>query len=148
MADRRDFLKATLAATAAVAVYGVESASACMPCPMGKQGAGMPGILYTKQNPGMWAGKEAGHLPQVTVEGNKVTIETKHGMSEKHYIVRHTLVGDNGEVLGTKTFYPEDEKAVSTFELPEKCSCKMAIATSFCNLHDMWVTPVMLGKQA
>ena len=143
MADRRDFIKASLAAAAAAAVYGADQALACRPGCMMK-GAMPGGIIYTKDNPGRWAKKVGSHLPQVTVDGRKVTIETRHGMSEKHYIVRHTLVTDSGEVIGEKTFYPTDEKAVSTFELPEKCSCKMLFATSFCNLHDLWVAPVEL----
>jgi superoxide reductase len=66
-------------------------------------------------------------------------ISTKHGMSAKHFIVRHTLVGADGLVLGEKTFYPLDEKAVSTFELPAMHTSTL-YATSFCNKHDFWLT--------
>ena len=61
-------------------------------------------------------------------------------MSAEHYIVRHTLVSSDGEVLGTKTFSPSDNEAVSVYELetvPEHI-----YATSFCNLHDFWVTKI------
>ena len=82
--------------------------------------------------------KVGGHAPKVTVEGKNVTITNKHVMSKKHYIVRHTLVSENGNVLGEKTFYPSDEKAVSTFTLPEKHASTF-YATSVCNKHDLWV---------
>ncbi|OAD21094.1 Desulfoferrodoxin, ferrous iron-binding region domain protein, partial [Candidatus Thiomargarita nelsonii] len=96
-------------------------------------------IVYTAENPGQWAKKVGGHLPKVSIEGNKITITTDHGMSEKHYIVRHTLVSEDGKVLGAKTFSPSDEEAVSTFDLPEGPISKL-YATSFCNKHDLWVT--------
>ena len=76
-------------------------------------------------------------LPVVTVDGKKVAIETKHGMSEQHYIVRHTIVSVNGEILGEKTFYPSNEKALSVFDIEGKHS--VLYATSFCNKHDLWV---------
>lgn len=133
MTNRRDFLKASLAATAGVSVanVGIVSAStATLP----------PGLIYTGENPGKWDKKVKSHLPVVKVEGNKVTVETKHGMTEKHYIVRHTLVSKDGEVLAEKTFSPDDEAALSVFELP---SGKTALyATSFCNKHDMWVAEI------
>jgi superoxide reductase len=97
------------------------------------------GIIYTKENPGRWAKKVAIHVPDVNVEGKHVTITTKHPMSEQHYIVRHTLVSADGKVLGDKTFYPSDKVAVSTFELPMNHGSKL-YATSFCNLHDFWLT--------
>ena len=61
-----------------------------------------------------------------------------HPMTEPHFIVRHTLVGDDGEVLGEKTFSPDNEKAVSEFKVPT--GKKVRYATSFCNKHDFWVT--------
>ncbi len=63
-------------------------------------------------------------------------------MSEVHYIVRHTLVAENGDVLGEKTFYPTDEQAVSSFEIPDGYS--KLYATSFCNKHDLWITEFSL----
>lgn len=97
------------------------------------------GIIYTKKNPGKWAKKVATHAPKVNVEEKKITITTKHPMSEKHYIVRHTLVSGDGKVFGEKTFYPSDKVAVSAFHLPMDHGSKL-YATSFCNLHDFWLT--------
>ncbi len=131
MKNRRAFLKGSLLAAAGLAASRVGRAAASV--------AGLPsGIVYTAKDPGKWSAKVGSHAPVVTVDGKKVTIETKHGMSEKHYIVRHTLVSADGRVLGAKTFYPTD-KPVSTFELPADAGKKL-YATSFCNLHDFWLT--------
>ena len=99
-------------------------------------------IIYTEENSGRFAKKVGSHLPVVTVEENKITLKTEHGMSEAHYIVRHTLVAENGEVLGEKTFHHADEEAISVFEITGEHS--KLYATSFCNKHDMWIREVSL----
>ena len=96
------------------------------------------GIFYSTQNQERWEGKAGSHAPIITVNGRHVTIETKHGMSEAHYIVKHALLTTEGEVLGEMVFFPKDKKAISFFELKE--APKALVATSFCNLHDLWVT--------
>jgi superoxide reductase len=126
------FLGGSCAAVSTVAIAGVKAAQASSQ-PLG-------GIIYTKENPGKWKGKAGSHAPQISVEGRKVTITTPHPMSLGHYIVRHTLVLKDGSVAGEQTFFPvKDTKAVSTFELPEGYKSPF-YATSFCNLHDLWLT--------
>lgn len=137
MSNRRAFLKSSLAVAAGMAIGQVSPVSA--------DSVSFPrGIVYTKQNPGKWSKKAGGHLPNVKVEGNKVTVTTTHGMTDEHYIVRHTIVSRNGEVLGEKTFSPSDAVAKSVFELPNVSSkyvwdTATLYATSFCNKHDLWV---------
>jgi superoxide reductase len=131
LGKRREFLKSSVLATVATgsAILSVNSfANSAINLPAG--------IVYTRANPGKWSKKIGGHAPQVTVNGSKIRIETNHGMSKKHYIVRHTIVTPTGEVLAEKTFSPEDEAAISEFEI--KTDQKQLIATSFCNKHDMW----------
>ena len=130
--SRRTFLKTALSATAVTAVAAGTSGAV-----LASGHNSMAGIVYTKENPGKWAKKVGGHLPSIKVKGQEVTIETNHGMSAKHFIVRHTLVAENGEVLGDKTFTPDDE-ALSTYTLPAGYKGKL-YATSFCNKHDMWL---------
>ncbi len=101
-------------------------------------------IIYTQKDPGVWSKKAATHLPQVEVKNGKVIISTLHPMTKEHYIVRHTLVDADGNVIGAKTFANTDEKAVSRFALPAGSKGKKFFATSFCNKHDFWVTPVTL----
>ena len=136
MKDRRAFLKRSIMVAGGLVLYNSGKAFAS-----GTKSAGRfpSGIVYTRENPGKWAAKKGSHAPEVSVKGKKVTITTMHPMLEKHYIVRHTLVSGDGKVLGEKTFYPSDPKAESTYELPEGYT-STHYATSFCNLHDFWMT--------
>jgi len=132
MNDRRSFLKTTLVVASGLAVARTAPAIAGSPT--------LPyGLIYTANNPGMWSKKVGGHAPRVSLEDGQVTIFTKHSMSEKHYIVRHTLVSASGEVLGSKTFYPADDEARSSYSLPAGTKGRL-YATSFCNKHDFWVS--------
>ena len=83
-------------------------------------------------------GDTGGEGSAITVNGGKVTVFTKHGMSEKHFIVRHTLVLADGSVIGAKVFSGTDKEAKSSYELPAGYKGKI-FATSFCNLHDLWL---------
>jgi len=132
MTTRRDFLKGSLLAASSMALGAFTTASAAP--------QSFSGIVYTKTNPGKWREKAGSHVPKISVAGSKVTITTPHPMTQEHYIVRHTLVLEDGSVAGAKTFNPlQDKKAVSTFELPAGYKSKF-YATSFCNLHDFWMT--------
>lgn len=79
--------------------------------------------------------KVGSHLPAITTEGNKITLFTKHAMPPKHYIVRHTLVLEDGTVVGGTAFSGTDAEAKSSYELPAAYKGK-TYSTSFCNLHD------------
>ncbi|WP_320169604.1 desulfoferrodoxin family protein [Maridesulfovibrio sp.] len=135
MTSRRKFISLSVAAAAAALV------------PAGKAEAASPkfpsNVVYTEKDPGVWAKKAATHLPQVERKDNKVVIRTLHPMTKEHYIVRHTLVDDKGNVIGAKTFSNTDKKAVSRFELPEGAKGTY-YATSFCNKHDFWVKKIKL----
>lgn len=130
MANRRDFLKASAIVAAGALAGKVTPASAGDSLPVG--------LIYTAANEGRWAGKTKTHAPVVSVEGDTYKIVTNHPMTEPHFIVRHTLVAADGEVLGDKTFTANDAKASSEFEVA--AGKKVRYATSFCNKHDFWVT--------
>lgn len=106
-------------------------------------------IIYTKDHQGVWKGKSGSHLPKLEVERAggklKLTVTTKHGMSEPHYIVRHTVVDGNGEVLGAKTFSWKD-KPVSTYEvdLPAGGKSQSLFVMSYCSKHDLWLAQAQL----
>ena len=134
MNDRRDFLKAA-AAVSLVTLTSGQMAFA-------SEGSAYTNIIYTKDNPGKWAGKEGSHAPQVTVTGSTVAIMTKHPMSSDHFIVRHTLVLEDGTFVNAMTFTPAD-KPESAFDLPPGYKGKIYV-TSFCNLHDFWLTEEMV----
>ena len=136
MYDRRDFFKTTTAA-ASILVAG-----AALPACAAKEVMNYTNIIYTSDNPGKWENKVGSHAPQVTVNGGAVTIATKHPMSNEHFIVRHTLILEDGTFLGGTTFTPSD-KPESRYELPAGYKGKI-VATSFCNKHDFWLTEAMV----
>lgn len=147
MNERRDFLKIVAAGPAGAlllplfAETGSRSLAADVECAAGR----LPkNIIYSKAHEGVWKGKSGSHLPNITAtrDGDlvKVRVETKHGMSESHYIVRHTIVAQCGEVLGAKTFSWKDEP-VSTYELklPPMDKPQTVYVTSYCSKHDLWL---------
>ena len=136
MHERRDFLKASLVFAAGAVVSSASKSLA-------STDSFPAGVVYTADNPGQWEAKIGSHAPVVTKTGKTITVTTKHPMCEIHYIVRHTLVTEDGTVIGAITFAPDDKEAVSTFELPNNAGSKL-YATSFCNQHDFWMTEVAL----
>jgi superoxide reductase len=129
MGSRRDFIKGSLVLAGAVAAGGaVRAEAATFPA----------GLVYTKAMPGRWAGKESLHAPVVTVDAGKLKIVTPHPMSAAHFIVKHTLLTPDGKVIGEKTFAPTDAPE-TVCELPGGFK-GLVWATSFCNLHDLWLT--------
>lgn len=131
MKNRRDFMTKSLVASA-----GLMAASVLPVCADDKIEENI--FAYSKANPKRWKGKEGSHAPVITAHEDKITVETKHGMSETHYIVKHSIVTSTGEVLAENIFFPSDKKAISTFEI--KGDHKKLFALSFCNLHDLWVS--------
>jgi superoxide reductase len=131
MKTRRNFLKGSLA-VAGVAFVGTAARAQA-------SGKFPPGLIYTKDAPGRWAGREGTHVPKPSLEGGTLKIQTPHGMSEKHYIVKHTVMTPDGKLIGEKTFAPTDTVAESSYALPAGFKGALWIA-SFCNIHDLWVT--------
>jgi superoxide reductase len=131
MKGRREFLKGSLVFAGAAAVGSAVRVQAGITFPAA--------LIYTKEAPGRWAGKEGAHAPKVTVEGRNVKVVTPHPMTEKHFIVKHTLVTPEGKFIGEKTYASTNPAAESSYELPEGFKGTLW-ATSFCNLHDLWLT--------
>ena len=150
MSERREFLKllaATPAGAALIPLFaetGKGTLAAEVECAAGLMGKLPENIIYTKEHPGVWKGKEGSHIPSLAAEksGDKlvVKLENKHGMTEAHYIVRHTVVAECGEVLGAKTFSWKDEP-ISTHEIKLAADGKAqhVFVLSYCNLHDLWL---------
>ena len=130
MNARRDFLKGSVALAGAALAGAAPCAGAAATFPAG--------LVYTKDAPGRWAGREATHVPKVSIEGRTVKVVTPHTMSPKHYIVKHTVQTPEGKLIGEKTFAPTDTAAESSFPLPDGFRGALW-ATSFCNLHDLWL---------
>jgi superoxide reductase len=100
-------------------------------------------IYYTKESPGRWKDKVAGHLPSIGIEksGNKITIKvvTSHEMKGfEHYIVKHVLLDQNYKFIDEHMFNPDkDKSAISTFTLNNYSGALYAL--SMCNKHDLWL---------
>lgn len=97
-------------------------------------------IYYTKENPGRWSAKVAGHAPVVEVKAGTVQVTTPHEMKGyEHYIVKHTIFDKDMNVLGETMFDPATAKApISKYEIKDYKGA--AFALSMCNKHDCWVT--------
>ncbi len=86
--------------------------------------------------PGTSDGAHEKHVPVVTVDGNKVTVqvgEVEHPMMENHYIQYIWLETDKGFMQ--KDLKP-DEKPCAEFILAD--GEKAVAAYEFCNLHGLW----------
>ena len=101
------------------------------------------GVFYTKQNPGRWSKKIAGHLPNIKIErdNGKVTVQvsTAHGMDGyKHYIVKHVILDKDFNFMDEKMFDPmKDKIPTSTFTLENYAGTIHVL--SMCNKHDVWL---------
>jgi len=129
--DRRYFLIGSAAATAVATMSGTALAKG------GDASLPPKNLVFTNDNAGIWEAKKGSHVPKIEVTGTKITISTKHGQSDDHYIVRHTLLLADGTVVGSTTFTPES-KPISEYELPSNYKGSI-FATSFCNRHDLWL---------
>ncbi|MCF6252999.1 MAG: hypothetical protein L3J75_17295 [Methylococcaceae bacterium] len=135
--ERRDFIGLSVAGVGASLL-----SSKLVAAETGQQSmAG--GVYYTKENPGRWSKKIAGHLPNIEIQrnGGKITVQvvTAHGMdSYKHYIVKHVLLDQDYNYLDEKMFDPmKDEAPISSFELKNYKGTVYAL--SMCNKHDVWM---------
>ena len=104
------------------------------------------GIYYTKDTPGRWGKKVAGHLPNIELEKGKgsvsVRVNTGHEMKGyDHYIVKHILLDKNYNFLDDHMFNPmKDKAAISTFVV--KGYHGPLYALSVCNKHDTWLNMI------
>lgn len=144
MESRRNFLKtASLTLPGGIAAAfmttGCNTASSEVEEVCGITGCMPANVIYTAENPGVWKGKAGSHAPMVA-DG---AIITKHGMSPEHYIVRHTLVTPEGELVFSHTFAYNDKEAKSMFDTTKIMKGKY-LAFSFCNKHDLWLSEVTI----
>ena len=140
--ERRDFINLGLAGS----VGGLLMPGVALAGTDQKNMAG--GVFYTKQNPGRWSKKIAGHVPNIEIErvNGKVTVQvsTSHGMDGyKHYIVKHVILDQNFNFLDEKMFDPmKDKTPASTFTL-ENYKGNIHVL-SMCNQHDVWLNSMSI----
>ncbi|MBE5861116.1 MAG: desulfoferrodoxin Dfx [Butyrivibrio sp.] len=98
------------------------------------------GAPMTELVPGATDGAHEKHVPVVTVDGNKITVqvgEVEHPMMDAHYIQYIWLETDKGFMQ--KDLKPGD-KPVAEFVLADGEKAKAAY--EFCNLHGLWVKEI------
>jgi len=106
------------------------------------------GVYYTKEAPGRWGKKVAGHLPNIKVlkgdKGVSIKVVTSHGMDDyQHYIVKHIVLDKDFKFIAEKMFDPtKDKVAISEFSLG---NYKGAVnVLSVCNKHDSWLNSAVV----
>ncbi|MEJ2611234.1 MAG: desulfoferrodoxin family protein [Candidatus Thiodiazotropha sp.] len=134
--DRRTFLLSSSATTAIATLSSIAQAT---------ENSSLPpkNLIFTEKNGGKWRSKKGTHVPKFEINGRIVKVNTDHGQSEYHYIVRHTLLLEDGTMVGAKTFMFNDAP-MSEYELPVGYKGRI-IATSFCNKHDLWLAETYIG---
>ncbi len=128
--ERRAFLKSSMAAAGVLVMGSAVRTEAATKFPAG--------LIYTRENPGRWVNIVKTHAPIVTMDAGKIKIVTPHPMTLQHYIVKHELLTEGGMVIGEKTFAYTDPVAESFYILTDGFHGTLW-ATSFCNLHDLWL---------
>lgn len=98
------------------------------------------GKPMTELVPGATDGALEKHVPAVTVDGSKVTVqvgEVEHPMLDEHFIQFIVLETANG--FQKKTLKPGD-KPVAEFIVAD--GDKAVSAYEYCNLHGLWVKEI------
>ncbi|MCR5510491.1 MAG: desulfoferrodoxin Dfx [Lachnospiraceae bacterium] len=98
------------------------------------------GKPMTELVPGATDGALEKHVPVVTVDGSKVTVqvgEVEHPMMEEHFIQFIVLETEGG--FQKKTLKPGD-KPVAEFIVAD--GDKAVAAYEYCNLHGLWVKEI------
>ena len=135
--QRRDFIKISSLALGGLSAPGLALAKTVQPAPVSD-------IYFTKDSPGRWKEKMAGHLPSIGIEkaGGKLTVKivTPHEMKGyEHYIVKHVLLDKNYKFIDEHLFNPEKELTPTSSFVLENYSGTI-YALSMCNKHDLWLS--------
>lgn len=133
---RRDFAKSAFIGAATAALPA--AAAARVHRPPAKMS--YENVVFTEDDPGHWADWVSLHVPQVSVDGGKLSVRTPHPQSDEHYIVSHAVVLADGRFLGRATFSPNDAPA-SVHNLPAGYRGAVKVIST-CNRHDTWMTTI------
>eukprot|EP00943_MAST-04B_sp_MAST-4B-sp1_P003347 g3347.t1 len=100
------------------------------------------GEVFTKDAPGKWAGKEGGHTPVCTKNGDGTyTVVVNHGMTaaddenDDHWIEYVYAKDAENNVVGIQKFVPTDEAPTITFKFE---GAGAVTPYAYCNKHGMW----------
>lgn len=119
----------------------------------GSREAITPQDEYTREEPGMWAGKEETHLPLVTVEREtggivkvKIRIHSSQGFNREHYIEKIGIFDELKQDIAVLELEPQDrhvnEPIQAEFTLEDIQENPKIKAFVKCNIHDLWTAPL------
>ncbi|MEM7679032.1 MAG: desulfoferrodoxin family protein [Myxococcota bacterium] len=91
--------------------------------------------VYSAQAPGIWTGREASHVPILTVNNGVATVRTEHEMVDDHRTDAIWIRTDN-VVTGFATFPKPATTPEFSFQLP--VGAQEVVAFAHCNQHDTW----------
>jgi desulfoferrodoxin (superoxide reductase-like protein) len=97
--------------------------------------------IFTAAAPGMWAGKEATHVPSVAFNADgSVTVSTTHGVAEDHWITTIFVRDQRGDVIHLKEFVGRGTGVVAaaTTTFTPRAGTTSITAYAYCNKHDLW----------
>lgn len=103
--------------------------------------------FHTRDNEGVWVNKSDTHLARVNFikkDTIEVTVPLKPTRQPLHYIEVIMLM-DGEKQIDNKTFPFTLEEAHATFKLPKPEKGTYRVLAK-CNLHDVWMTPVVARK--
>ena len=104
--------------------------------------------FHTESDEGLWINKSATHVPVITFNGKDeidVTVRLKPTKKPIHYIEAIVLMDGNKEVASKKISFSYDEPRAH-FKLPDPVKGNYKVIVK-CNLHDMWMAPVVLPER-
>jgi superoxide reductase len=93
------------------------------------------GKPMTELTPNTTDAAQEKHVPAVTIDGNKVTVqvgETIHPMTDEHHI---EWIYVEGGACGQIAYLKPGEEPKAEFEVP---CCKPTAVYAYCNLHGLW----------
>ncbi len=109
-------------------------------------GSIIPNKEYTFDNPGVWAGKENEHLPEIRILDKElenilisVPLDNKDG---KHYIEKIGIMDEKGHTIVYVPFSRHTRfflAKMTLYPIPRDKNLKVFVK---CNLHDTWTAPL------
>lgn len=99
------------------------------------------GEILTEEEPGKWAGKQGGHVPKASKEGDKLVVKVEHGMAAEHWIQFIWCRSKAGKLLGAVKLKHTDKPEL---ELKLPAGVDAVICYESCNLHGVWKKEVAL----
>src|SRR3990172_7405119 len=101
--------------------------------------------FHTASDEGLWINQSNTHVPVITFDGKgeiDVVVPIKPTKRPIHYIEAIALMDGNREIDSKKISFSYDEPRAH-FKLPDPIKGNYKVIIK-CNLHDMWMAPVVL----